>query len=425
MKKINLNISNYNKFGESFANKKFTTLKVNISKSAMFNPTANTTTRSLAIKKTFKNTLPTKQKKENTEISKMLEEHKEYINQEVGKDKTKEIISSLQNELETRFKELLTVKDYATREIMINRFCKELKITKSVFKQSFKEYTKKIRTQKRKELAKKFLNEFNEKYEMPDNFEVTQEGILKYVSYTAKDIKSTVICDFFVIEKEIIIKNEETKESEVAITIKTISNKEFLLTASEAINYQKLAKVFANNSLFLDGDAAKAAITYITAFKRKNENVINKQLGRNVTGWSKDLSTFYLPNLETNAVWVNKKMLEIFTKKGKLEKQIEMLHLIGEKGTGRAFLVILLSLCAPLLKILDIRMNVVMHVGGESGKGKTLISSAEFSLFGNPEGGGITWNTTLNGLEVFFEENKDILMWVDKLNSVNANDIKM
>ena len=342
-----------------------------------------------------------------------FDEDENFLETETSPIKKEE---NFEKEMQKKFDELLTIKDEARKDILINSFCQELKITKGIFKQSFKQYVKKKKEEKRKENAKKFLKKFNENFVLPENFLVTKEGLLTYVQNMKNNEKLIIICEFFVIEKEIIIKNEETKENEVAFIIKTCSNKEFLLFATDAVDSKKIAKVFANNSILLDNNAAKAAVTYIANFKRLNEEEIEKIEGRDSTGWSNNLNTFYLPSLGNNVVWVNKKLLDKFLKKGDINKEIEMLRVLGK---GRAFLIPLLALTSSLIKIVDIDMNLVVHLGGLTGTGKTLAIACAYSLYAKPTT-QTNWNATQNGIETYLEENKDVPSWIDELESANS-----
>ena len=91
-----------------------------------------------------------------------------------------------------------------------------------------------------------------------------------------------------------------------------------------------------------------------------------------------------------------------------------MLKKIADK---KIFSVVLFSLSAVLVKILNIKMNYLFHIGGLTGSGKSLACKLGVSLWGEPrvESYGANWNATLNGLESYLEKMKDVISWIDEM----------
>ena len=304
------------------------------------------------------------------------------------------------------YKKIISL-DEIEQEQEINIFAKDKKVTKTTVLKAFNSYKKTIQ---RKEFQKKLSDDnksFQALFKM-DSIKLPENYTLKdgYICY-ADDKTLLYLTKIFAITSRIY-----TKEN-TFWTLTKSNNKTEIIDSRDFVKNDRIAYYFADNGEVLSPQKVQKVSHFISEFLRINEHSISHRRGLIKTGWNNN--EFCLPSNE-KYLFLNEDLKDRFKKTGNLENQIRMLQ---ELSNGKAFLLSLFSLSSVFQGILELPLNYICHIGGLTGEGKSFSVKTAVSLFGRKDAHkyGKNWNSTLNGLETYFDQMQDIPSWVDEVES--------
>ena len=223
----------------------------------------------------------------------------------------------------------------------------------------------------------------------PSKFRFTADGILRYVA----SLESFVACCHtpVVITERLFIQPSNKVQYKVAF-LNHNSRWQFEIVDGSFIADSKKIIQLADSGVGITSTDAK----YLSAFLMElinfdgNKTIIPTQKIYSQIGWlNSDCKQFIFPtggNFDGENYIVkrsNYNYEEIFVEKGDKEQWfMEYFQMLLYKADVR--LIFGAALLSPLVKPLNL-MNVWLHIHGTSNNGKTLITKAAVSVFGNPE----------------------------------------
>ncbi len=220
---------------------------------------------------------------------------------------------------------------------------------------------------------------------------------------------------------EVIISDEKS-----FVKLHTPMHDETTISMRDLIKPDKLATALADIGIPLIPKKARVLAEVLEATINFGDDVTRKR-GVSTTGWIDEFKNFAIPTIDLDVEYIDdvprSNIVPRFIKKGTIEKEIEMLRILSKE---RVFIVPLFGLTAPLTSITGGIFNFVLHIGGLTGKGKSLAVKTAVTLWGKPEVSiyGKNWNATLNGLETYWHSMKDVPTWVDEMeNAKNLSDV--
>lgn len=166
----------------------------------------------------------------------------------------------------------------------------------------------------------------------------------------------------------------------------------------------------------LDSQKTSKVVRYISDFLIDNKLKIKQETGRLHTGWKN--GTYYIPLREQNVVWLDTNLEKSFVKKGTRESQLDFM---SELTKGKMFISVLGSFASCLFGVVN-PMSFMIHLGGLSGKGKSTANKCALSFFGNFDRLKQNWNSTLNGLESYWETQQASPVCVDEMELAKSID---
>ncbi len=262
-----------------------------------------------------------------------------------------------------------------------------------------------LKEQKKRKKIKEFFG--TDDIEIPRGYDLVEFNSSVYLVQEIKD-DVLYLCKMFAISKKVIGKK-------AFLEIKFYDEKKDIVLITDLLDTKVLSRVFAEKGEVLDTKKANAIIRYISEFMRLNESKIKVVYGADRIGWNDDKEDFLIPSIERDdVIWIDETLKNRFELSGDLDTQLDLVKRIADK---KIFSVVLFSLSAPLIKILNVKMNYLFHIGGLTGSGKSLACKLGVSVWGEPriENYGANWNATLNGLESYLEKMKDVPSWIDEM----------
>lgn len=228
-----------------------------------------------------------------------------------------------------------------------------------------------------------------------------------YLCYS-DDKKTIQLIKIFAITK--ILRVEKTYKYELS----TNETKE-LIDGKDIIDNKQTAYHFADRGELITSNIMVLVADFIRKYLQLNEAIIPREQAYSTTGFHD--SKYILPNRSTT--FLDERITKRFTKKGTLEKEIEMMQLASK---GKLIIPVLFGLIAPFTGILDIPLNFICHIGGMTGEGKSAAIKTAISLYGNKENSiyGKNFNSTTNGLETYLSAMKHVPGWVDEFEAAKV-----
>ncbi|MCT7466976.1 DUF927 domain-containing protein [Aliarcobacter cryaerophilus] len=291
------------------------------------------------------------------------------------------------------------------RDLAINELAKNYKISVKAIKDTVNSELAKENKAKRLQKIKDDENYLSDLFKLqgvqiPPEYYI-EDGYLHY-----QDDKKTIrLIKLFAITK--ILRVEKNYKYEIASN----SSKDFI-DAKDIIDNKQTAYHFADRGELITPTIMNLVSEFIRKYLQLNEGVIPMEKAYIRTGFQDE--KFILPNREFT--FLDENISKRFTKKGTLEKEIEMIKLVSK---GKVLLPILFGLATPLQGFIEIPLNFICHLGGFTGEGKTFAIRTAVSLFGNPKNEvyGKNYNSTNNGLESYCDVMRDVPCWIDELES--------
>ena len=321
------------------------------------------------------------------------------------------------------------------------RFCKANKLNISEFRRQVNSICKKIeRNEQSYSKSVPFIHQSNVKlpalpsaYDfnindiiVPDFFALDYDGTYQFVPDRFGNLQRIKISQSAIIVSG-IARNDDSGcyKSQIAGF-----NKGFGWRISPHISDNIIAssqKIVELASFGLDINSAnsKAVIQYIAAFKAANPKLIPRSVVVNNTGWRDD-GVFVYPNAQADIKLdddVRCSTERVFSSHGDINVVKRLLKIAFDNDT--VALIAGTALAAPLVHILRAQ-NIVLHVYGTTGSGKTVASRFALSLFSNPNvpASMPTANATKVGLEAFFAAHRDLPSVIDDIDSISDEKTK-
>jgi hypothetical protein len=303
----------------------------------------------------------------------------------------------------------------------IDKFCDENKISKRALNKDFLNWQK-DKTQKELKKLKKIrqkeyqdIFKLNDAITLPYGFSVSDY----FLTYELKESATLYISKIFSISSQILAEDRAYFE---IVKMEQGKKQNLLVSARDLIKNDRVAGIFADTGEIFDNEKAKYVTKFISEYIRLNDGIIEQRKGCLVTGWDKD-NNFNLPSITNNIIWLDhqKQLEQRFIKAGDINKEIEMMN---ELAKGKVFTITLASLSPVINKFLagGSKMNYCVHIGGLHGEGKSLAVKTGITLWGKADlnSYGRNFNATLNGLETYLHNMKDVPGWIDEMEAANG-----
>lgn len=304
-------------------------------------------------------------------------------------------------------------------ELELDAFISENKLKIAIVKRAFKSHKEKrisdIKQERYSGLPEILQRHFD--LDVPPVIQgkyIYESGMLGY-----DDDKGTdKLCAMFVPKAQIEIVHEGEAKTYLRLAMKTRTGiREILHPMSTFVKADRFAKVFGNNKVYLDKPRIGKTMTYLADYLANNPDLILDQKGVKRTGWVDD--TFYIPQREQGAIWLNKALEKNYTIKGERSTQLELLE---EMGKGKVFITALGAFTASLFDLVPTDLNFIIHLGGRTGLGKSFAGKAGLSFYCEPFDSGQKWNTTLARVESYLSENYGVVTLVDDIEDADNVD---
>ena len=262
-----------------------------------------------------------------------------------------------------------------------------------------------LKEQNKRKKVKEFFG--TDGIEIPSGYDLIEFNNSVYLVQEMKD-DVLYLCKMFAVTKKVVGKR-------AFLEIKFYNGKKEIILITDLLDTKILSRIFAEKGEVLDTKKASSIVRYISEFMRLNEDKIGYVYGVDEIGWNDDKKDFLIPSIKKNdVIWIDNTLENRFELSGSLNKQLDLVKRVADK---KIFSVVLFSLSSPLIKLLNIKMNYLFHIGGLTGSGKSLACKLGVSVWGEPriENYGANWNATLNGLESYLEKMKDVPSWIDEM----------
>lgn len=246
-------------------------------------------------------------------------------------------------------------------------------------------------------------------------------GYLPYVSYQYSESHNILsfntenetlnLCNIFAPVSKITSEINGKKKTHLKLLMRYMNkNVEIIESTRDLIKTDRLANTFGDYGFIIDNARATKMAKFIADYTLDNQYKINHEIGCLQTGWRDGV--FYIPQRTQDVVWLEPNLKRAYTQSGTLENQKALML---ELSKGKVFINVLGTFASSLYGLLDNRMNFFIHNGGITESGKSLAVKCALSFFGQPTAMGNNWNTTLNGLETYWEQNHSLPTWIDEM----------
>ncbi|WPX08234.1 DUF927 domain-containing protein [Anaerocellum danielii] len=250
------------------------------------------------------------------------------------------------------------------------------------------------------------------KYNTPQGYYITSEGIFKEIITRKGDVETVEITKTPVIISQKFIDIESARQK-VELTHLCNGIKNLIVVDKEQIANSRNILELANYGVLVNSINAKNLVQYFYDFEAANLNTIPLKYTTNKLGWLKDK---FIPYEDDIIVLFNGGVYEGLTTSGSLQDWIEGIRPFRYNEAFRFMLAA--SLSAPILKLLKQRIFLV-HLWGDSRSGKTATLKAALSVWGNPEDLIVTFNATKVGLEKIASFFNDLPIGIDERQVAN------
>jgi len=245
-------------------------------------------------------------------------------------------------------------------------------------------------------------------------------GYTPYISYQYSEShnilsydtehESINLCNLFVPVSKITSEINGKKKTHLKILMRYMNkNVEIIESTRDLIKTDRLANTFGDYGFIIDNPRASKMAKFIADYTLDNQYKIKHEIGRLQTGWNDNI--FYMPQRTQDVVWLESSLRRAYVEYGTYDNQLTLLK---ELSKGKVFINVLGAFASSLYGILN-PMNFFIHNGGITEGGKSLAVKCALSFFGKPSSMGNNWNTTLNGLETYWEQNHSMPMWIDEM----------
>ncbi|WAM33268.1 DUF927 domain-containing protein [Caldicellulosiruptor morganii] len=259
--------------------------------------------------------------------------------------------------------------------------------------------------------ATKEENPFGIKYNTPQGYYITAEGIFKETT-KKKGLETIEITKTPVIISKKLV-DIETSRQKVELAYINNNRRNFIVIDKEQIANNRCIIDLSNYGILVNSINAKNMVQYFYDFESANMDKIPLKFMTNKLGW---FGNKFFPYEEDILVLFNGNVFEGLTTAGTFQ---EWLQGIKQFRYNEAFRFMLAaSFAAPLLKLLQQRIFLV-HLWGDSRSGKTAALKAALSVWGNPEDLIVTFNATKVGLEKNASFYNDLPIGIDERQVAN------
>ena len=181
----------------------------------------------------------------------------------------------------------------------------------------------------------------------------------------------------------------------------------------------------ASYGLDVTSSRSSAVVNYFDSFEQYNSQIIPSVMTVSSTGWRDD-DSFVFPNSKGDFDLddsIKPQLDKIFQIKGNKQIVIDLLKKHYQKSS--VFAVVGAALAAPLIKIFKVQ-NIVIHIYGHTGCGKSTLNKLAFSLFGDSNANGALFNadSTKVARENLFASRRDLIAIIEDLDTTNDEKTK-
>jgi len=229
----------------------------------------------------------------------------------------------------------------------------------------------------------------NYEFNVPENWVVTAKGIQAWT----KDGKITVAPAPITIATR--LKNADDNTEKVEITFKRDSKWQTIRAERSTVYSKSKIIELTNYGLPVTSETAKYLVNYLAAIEAANDIPLIATVNR--LGWINEREFVpFVSNVILDVDGGNAKLANAFKPSGTLEEWVKLVNPMREVPLSR--FVLSAGFAAPMMQRLSQR-NFAVHIWGDSRAGKSAVAKAALSVWGNPQQGMMTFNTTKVGLE--------------------------
>lgn len=181
----------------------------------------------------------------------------------------------------------------------------------------------------------------------------------------------------------------------------------------------------ASYGLDVTSSRSSAVVNYFDTFEQYNSKIIPSVRTVSSTGWRDD-DSFVFPNSNGDFDLddsIKPQLDKIFQFKGNKQIVIDLLKKHYLKVS--VFTVVGAALTAPLIKIFKVQ-NIVIHIFGHTGCGKSTLNKLAFSLFGDSNANGALFNadSTKVARENLFASRRDLIVFIEDIETASDEKTK-
>lgn len=302
-------------------------------------------------------------------------------------------------DLSSFFEELLKLSEYEADQKIVEK-SKELGTSKRLLQNDYKGYKNAKESKQKAERHLKSVESFNRLFgiqgvNMPNGYYL-DNGYLAF--------EDSKICKIFTFLRKI-----QTHKTQYLEFASLTDNR--IIDIRDLLKNDRLAVEFGTSGEYLDSKRVQQLSQFIAGFLIENETKIQIIRGAERAGWNEE-GGFDLPNRD-GCFFIDEELKKRFSKKGSLAGEIELMN---ETAKGKVFLLSLFGLSSVFYGLVDIPLNFICHVGGQTGEGKSLSIKTAMALFCEKDIAkcGKNFNATLNGQEAYLEKCHSVPAWLDE-----------